>query len=165
MEYFATVADKRFILDWDKLPEQSRERVIRYGVQRIINDRAGGKDKTIEQKHADAQKMYDALVTGTIPTRGNAGVDSLTVETRRLALKAWLGTKDQTKAKDRAEWFKDASKDDKAAMADKVIAAQDGAWRAKLEETAKAAVKRKEAEREAKRKETEKVAATVDVDL
>lgn len=165
MEYFATVADKRFILDWDKLPDNSKDRIIRYGVQRIINDRCGGSDKTEADKHATAQKMVDALVSGELPTRGGGGADPILVESRRLAIKAWAGTKDAAKAKDRAAALKEMSADEKRDLADKVIAAQSDEWRTQLETAAKAEVERKERERAAKRNAVDKVATTVDVDI
>lgn len=158
MEYFATVADKRFILDWDKLPDTSKERIIRYGVQRIVNDRCGGADRTVEEKHELAAKMVEALVTGTVPARGNGGVDPILVETRRLALKAWLA-KDSKREKP----------DDKTArdeLADKILAAVPAEVRAKLEAMGAAEVKRKLAEREAKRNAAAKVSdAMGEIDL
>ncbi len=157
-EYFATVADKRFILDWDKLPANSQDRIIRYGVQRIINDRCGGADRTTEEKHDIAQKMVDALLSGELPTRGNGGVDPVLVETRRLALKAWLAKDDKRKAPD--------DKTERAALADKIIAAVPDEVRAKLTAMGEAEHKRKLAEREAKRKAADKVAdAMGDIDL
>lgn len=165
MEYFATVADKRFILDWTTLPANSQDRIIRYGVQRIINDRCGGSDRTEAEKHDIAQKMLDALKSGELPTRGSGGDNPVLVESRRLALKAWLGTKDQAKAKDRAAAFKDMEAADKQALADKIIAAQNDEWRKGLEAAAKAEVARKEKERAAKRKAVESVATAIDVDI
>ncbi len=155
MEYFATVADKRFIVDWEKLPMASKERVIRYGVQRIINDRCGGSDRTPDEKHDIAAKMIEALVSGTMPTRGNGdGADSVTKRMRKN-LKAIIRERKPERYKELNATCADAKA--WAAELDKIIAAQKPETQAAMRDTATKQL-------EAERKEAEKARA-VDVDV
>lgn len=155
MEIFATVADKRFIAEWDKLPDVSKERIIRYGFQRIVNDRCGGKDKDEAEKHKLAATVVQHLVDGTTPTRGNGdGADPVTKRMRKN-LKAIIKAKKPERFKElnaACETAKDWAKE-----LDAIIAAQ-------KPESVEAMRKKAEEQLERERKDAQD-AQSVDVDV
>lgn len=63
------------------------EYVLRYGIQRGVNDRCGGSDRTLEEKAEIAQDTIISWYTGTMRQRANAAnpVDAFTVFCHRAA--------------------------------------------------------------------------------
>lgn len=69
----ANVADKTFQVELAKLPNVSLVRIFRYGMQRIVNDRCGGADKTSEEKHAIATDVIAKLLAGEFNRTARTG--------------------------------------------------------------------------------------------
>lgn len=63
------------------------EYVLRYGIQRGVNDRCGGSDRTLEEKAEIAQDIITSWYTGTMRQRANAAnpVDAFTAFCHRAA--------------------------------------------------------------------------------
>lgn len=89
--------DTRVIaVDWSKLPEAAREKIIAYGVQRTFNDAVGGSDLTIDDKVKAVEKMLEAYYAGDIGRKRAEGVSAETAIARsliRAAIKAKYGAK------------------------------------------------------------------------
>jgi len=74
--------------------------ILRYGAQRIVNDRCGGSDKTLKDKEAIASMICGQLMDGSIGERKEraAGVDLLTQFARKVAIRL-IKAKDKAKLK------------------------------------------------------------------
>lgn len=65
-------------------PPNAVEKILRYGFQRIFNDKVGGSDTKLEDKVIDAQAMIERFKAGNIGRVSVAGVDSVTAEIRAI---------------------------------------------------------------------------------
>lgn len=94
--FTATIRKGReIVVDWAKLPPESRKYVMEYGMQRVLNDSVGSvkreefesDDAFLDACREVAMKKLDALLSGEVSTRGKAGPkDSLADETRKITL-------------------------------------------------------------------------------
>jgi hypothetical protein len=121
--YTTTIAKTETLpVDWEKLPEAAREKIIAYGVQRIFNDMVGGAERfpTVEKKVAHVKEQIERFYAGDIGRKASAGVSTETAiarqEARRL-VKAKLGAKSP-------EWaaFTGLEDDEQNAKLDAVVA-------------------------------------------
>lgn len=90
-------------VDWARLPDAAKEKIIAYGVQRTFNDMVGGKKfPTIESKSAHVTEAIARYYAGDI---GRAAVAGVSIEQAigrqlvRAALKAKHGAKSPAWAK------------------------------------------------------------------
>lgn len=58
-----------FVVDLGKLPMASINAILTYGIQRIVNDKCGGADKTADEKAEIARKTIERLNDGSIAMR------------------------------------------------------------------------------------------------
>lgn len=85
----ATVNGKTYQVDLTKVPNASLVRIFRYGMQRIVNDRCGGADKTDDDKAKTASGMIEAILSGDIATRrASSGEPALNAYIRKIVRKA-----------------------------------------------------------------------------
>lgn len=83
-------------------PANAIERILRYGFQRIFNDRVGGSDSTAEDKVKDAEAMIARFKAGTVGRQPKVGLSAVEAEFRKL-VRAKLTKEQREKLKDRAE--------------------------------------------------------------
>lgn len=121
---------------WGDFPPAAQERIIRYGFQRIFNDRVGGSDTGPEEKVAEATAMIERFKAGEVGRQAAAAVDPVTHEAR-LIVAALL----RAKHKDRWAEVKDLEKAERNEALDAIVAKNPA-----IVEKAKAEVKRKQAE-------------------
>lgn len=76
-------AEKTFQVDFDKLPEASREYIIRYGLRQSLNDSVAGAEAKSDEALKRAQARYDGLLDGTI-REGSGGGAALSPYERAL---------------------------------------------------------------------------------
>lgn len=103
--YEVTVFGKVFSINWEGLPESSKEYLIQNGLSQSIRDAGAigkGEDNTVENKRALAEKRFEKIATGTMGLVAER-VDSLTRRCMVLALAA--GRKKFGKDKAKAEAF------------------------------------------------------------
>lgn len=145
---------------WGDLPANAQERIIRYGFQRIFNDRVGGSDKTLDDKVKAAKEMLEAFKRGEVHAVRTSSGDPVLDETRRLALAAWkLANGDKAESDKRIARVKAMDDDERDAHADAILHKAGDKVVAALTEKAKAEIARKAKEREEKRKARESVGA------
>lgn len=103
--YTTTIAKTKTLpVDWEKLPQAAREKIIAYGVQRIFNDMVGGSERfpTVEDKVAHVTDAIERFYKGEIGRGGGVGVSPEVAIARQLlraALKESLGAKSEKWAK------------------------------------------------------------------
>lgn len=89
----ASVNDVVYQVDLTKVPNASLVRIFRYGLQRIVNDRCGGADKTDEKKAEIATGMIEAILSGEIAQRrASTGEPAINAYIRRI-VRTVLGEK------------------------------------------------------------------------
>lgn len=81
--YVSRVADREFTVRITDLSPEMLTRIVAYGVQRAINDAAGG--GTGHERVAAAQKRYDAIIAGTWGARGTRGLSPVDTIAREMA--------------------------------------------------------------------------------
>jgi hypothetical protein len=148
--YTTTIAKTETLpVDWAKLPEAAREKVIAYGVQRIFNDMVGGAERfpTVEKKVAHVREQIERFYAGDIGRKAASGVSTETAiarqEARRL-VKAKLGAKSP-------EWaaFTGLGDEEQNAKLDAVVAKNEEHFKkfvaAEMKARAEAAAKRAKA--------------------
>ena len=104
---------KTFPVDWTKLPEAAKEKIIAYGVQRTFNDMVGGSDSTVEEKGKEIVEAIERYYAGDIGRKAAEGVAPEVAIARSLvkaALKAHWGAKSK-------EWAEFTGLDDDAQAA------------------------------------------------
>lgn len=148
-EFTSVVNDRPYTVHGHKIPLSSVLRIFEYGVQRVINDRCGGSDKTAEQKHELAQSMVRRIIDGELGVRSNAaaGVDPFVSFMRREMLSYF----NKTQKKALAEMDSDAR-----------IAAIDAAF-AKNETKLRPAIESAWEMAKARKSDAANVAATLDL--
>ena len=87
---------KVIAVDWEKMPDTAKEKIIAYGVQRVFNDMVGGSDSTLEDKVKDVEAAVARFYAGDIGRKAAEGVSaevSIGRSLVRQALKAKYGAK------------------------------------------------------------------------
>lgn len=148
--YTTTIAKTETLpVDWNKLPEAAKEKIIAYGVQRIFNDMVGGAERfpTVEKKVAHVKEQIERFYAGDIGRKAASGVSTETAiaraEARRL-VKAKLGAKSP-------EWaaFTGLEDEEQNAKLDAVVAKNEAHFaafvKAEMKARAEAAAKRAKA--------------------
>lgn len=84
-----TVAGRTTQVRLGNLPFVAIEKVLRYGMQRLVNDKCGGSDRTDEEKHKLADEIVARLKAGEVGRApGAPKADAVTAEARKLIFKA-----------------------------------------------------------------------------
>jgi hypothetical protein len=140
---------KTFQLPAEKLHISAVEKVMRYGFQRLVNDRVGGDDMKLDDKIADSEIFLGKLCDGTWRTEARRqSADLFTT----VARKHVIGLLPKEKRKELAE-----SPDKGVAYLDAVFAKNE----AKLRPEVEAIIQRMREEAEARAK----LADTLDLDV
>lgn len=148
--YTTTIAKTETLsVDWEKLPLEAKEKIIRYGVQRIFNDMVGGSERfpTVEKKVAHVKEQIERFYAGDVGRAAASGVSTEVAiarqEARRL-VKAKYGAKSP-------EWaaFTGLADEEQASKLDELVEKNkehfDKFVKAELKARAEAAAKRAKA--------------------
>lgn len=76
-------AGQTYKVDFDKLPEASREYIIRYGLRQSLNDSVAGAEAKSDEAFKRAEARYQAILAGTI-REGSGGGAALSPYERAL---------------------------------------------------------------------------------
>lgn len=144
----ASVNDVTYQVDLTKVPNASLVRIFRYGLQRIVNDRCGGADKTDEKKAEIATGMIEAILSGEIAARrASTGEPAINAYIRKI-VRTVLGDESKTK-------YAAIPSDDQAARGAFLMEAFDAApavVQAQITEAATIAMEKDRAEKERAKK-------------